>query len=166
MSRAVAISILACKRHQHLRRALASALRYADELAEIIAVDNAAEPQLKSLPAAEYPTVRYLAAAPNAGCEGRNIGLRAAGTSIVVTLDDEVELGGLSPMDRRNLDADSLKHLREIRSERPPLFVKIQRAAAREFCNICRVWSGCISNFGTFQRHANDRPLMQGTGSA
>ena len=39
MSRAVAISILACKRHQHLGRALASKLRYADEVAEIIVVD-------------------------------------------------------------------------------------------------------------------------------
>ena len=144
MSGAVGVSILACKRHQHLGRALASKLRYAHEVAEIIVVDNAAEPQLKSLLAAEYPNVRYIAAASNAGCEGRNIGLHAAGTAIVVTLDDEVELRGMSPMDRRNLDADSLKHLREIRSERVPSFGKIQRAAAREFCNICGVCFECI----------------------
>ena len=92
MSRAVTISILTYKRHQHLRRALASALRYVDQVAEIIVVDNAAEPELKSLLAAEYPAVRYIAAASNAGCEGRNIGLRAAGSPIVVTLDDDVEL--------------------------------------------------------------------------
>ena len=55
MSRAVTISILTYKRHQHLRRALASALRYADQVAEIIVVDNAAEPELKSMLAAEYP---------------------------------------------------------------------------------------------------------------
>jgi len=30
-------------------------------------------------------------------------------------------------MERRNLDADSLKHVREIRSERVPLFGRIQR---------------------------------------
>lgn len=92
MSRPVTISILTYKRHQHLRRALASALPYADQVAEIIVVDNAAEPELKSLLAAEYPNVRYLAAPSNAGCEGRNIGLRAAGTPIVITLDDDVEL--------------------------------------------------------------------------
>jgi GT2 family glycosyltransferase len=92
MSRAVTISILTYKRHQHLRRALASALQYLDQVAEIIVVDNAAEPELKRLLAAEYPAVRYIAAASNVGCEGRNIGLRAAGTPIVITLDDDVEL--------------------------------------------------------------------------
>jgi GT2 family glycosyltransferase len=92
MSRAVTIAILTYKRHQHLRRALASALRYVDQVAEIIVVDNAAEPELKSLLAAEYPNVRYIAAPSNGGCEGRNIGLRAAGTPIVITIDDDVEL--------------------------------------------------------------------------
>jgi GT2 family glycosyltransferase len=92
MSCPVTISILTYKRHQHLRRALASVLRYADQVAEIVVVDNAAEPELKSLLAAEYPNVRYIAAPSNAGCEGRNIGLRAAGTPIVITLDDDVEL--------------------------------------------------------------------------
>ena len=92
MSRAVTISILTYKRHQHLRRALASVLPYADQVAEIIVVDNAAEPELKSLLAAEYPDVRYIAAPSNGGCEGRNIGLRAAATPIVITLDDDVEL--------------------------------------------------------------------------
>jgi GT2 family glycosyltransferase len=92
MSRAVTISILTYKRHQHLRRALASARPYADQVAEIIVIDNAAEPELKSLLAAEYPNVRYIAAPLNGGCEGRNIGLRAAGTPIVITLDDDVEL--------------------------------------------------------------------------
>ena len=92
MSRAVSISILTYKRHQHLRRALASVLPYADQVAEIIVVDNAAESGLKSLLAAEYPGVRYIAAPSNGGCEGRNIGLRAAGTPIVITLDDDVEL--------------------------------------------------------------------------
>jgi len=92
MSRAVSISILTYKRHQHLRRALESARRYADEVAEIIVVDNAAEPELKHLMAAEYPDVRYIAAESNAGCEGRNIGLRAASTPIVITIDDDVEL--------------------------------------------------------------------------
>jgi GT2 family glycosyltransferase len=92
MSRAVTISILTYKRHQHLRRALASVLPYADQVAGIIVVDNAAEPALKELLAAEYPDVRYIAAESNAGCEGRNVGLRAATTSIVITLDDDVEL--------------------------------------------------------------------------
>ena len=92
MSPAVTISILTYKRHQHLRRALASVLPYSDQVAEIIVVDNAAEPELKSLLAAEYPKVRWIAAPSNAGCEGRNIGLRAASTPIVITLDDDVEM--------------------------------------------------------------------------
>ncbi len=54
-------------------------------------VDNAAEPELKSLLAAERPTVCYIVAPSNAGCEGRNIGQRAAGTPIVITLDDDLE---------------------------------------------------------------------------
>jgi GT2 family glycosyltransferase len=92
MSRAVTISILTYKRHQHLRRALESAFRYADQVAEIIVVDNAAEPELKNALAAEYPCVRYIAAPYNGGCQGRNIGLQSAGTPIVITLDDDVEL--------------------------------------------------------------------------
>jgi|HubBroStandDraft_2_1064218.scaffolds.fasta_scaffold10027_2 GT2 family glycosyltransferase len=92
MSRAVTISILTYKRHQHLRRALDSALKYADQVAEIIVVDNAAEPELKNMLAAEYPQVHYIAAESNAGCEGRNVGLRAATTPIVITIDDDVEL--------------------------------------------------------------------------
>lgn len=92
MSRAVTISILTYKRHQYLRRALASAFRFADQAAEIIVVDNAAEPELKSMLEAEFPSVRYIAAPSNGGCEGRNIGLRSAATPIVVTLDDDVEL--------------------------------------------------------------------------
>ena len=92
MSRAVTISILTYKRHQHLRRALASALPYTDQVAEIMVVDNAAEPELRRMLAAEYPGVRYIAAPSNGGCEGRNIGLRSAGTPIVITIDDDVEL--------------------------------------------------------------------------
>ena len=95
MSRAVTISILTYRRHQHLMRSLASVLPYADQVAAIMVVDNAAEPELKRMLAAEYPSVRYIAAPSNGGCEGRNIGLRAAATSIVITLDDDVEL--LSP---------------------------------------------------------------------
>src|SRR5271167_673381 len=91
MSRAVTISILTYKRHEHLRRVLASVLPYADQVAEIIVVDNAAEPKLQSLLAADYPNLRYIAALSNGGCEGRNIGLRAATTPIVITLDDDVE---------------------------------------------------------------------------
>jgi GT2 family glycosyltransferase len=92
MSLAVTISILTYKRQHHLRRALESALQYADEVAQIIVVDNAAEPELKSMLAAAYPEVRYIAAENNGGCEGRNIGLRAAATPIVITIDDDVEL--------------------------------------------------------------------------
>jgi len=92
MSRAVTISILTYRRHEHLRRALESALRYANQVAEIIVVDNAAEPELKSMLASDYPDVRYIAAPSNGGCEGRNIGLRAASTPIVITIDDDVEL--------------------------------------------------------------------------
>ncbi len=91
MSRKVTISILTYKRHEHLRRVLASVLPYTDQVAEIIVVDNAAEPKLQSLLAADYPNVRYIAALSNGGCEGRNIGLRAATTPIVITLDDDVE---------------------------------------------------------------------------
>lgn len=92
MSCAVSISILTYKRHAHLRRTLASVLRHADQVAEIIVVDNAAEPELKSMLTAEYPNVRYIAAPYNGGCEGRNIGLRSAGNPIVITIDDDVEL--------------------------------------------------------------------------
>jgi GT2 family glycosyltransferase len=92
MTHSVTISILTYKRHQHLRRTLASVLCYADQVAETIVVDNAAEPELRSLLAAEFPQVRYIAAPSNGGCEGRNIGLRAAQTPIVITLDDDVEM--------------------------------------------------------------------------
>jgi GT2 family glycosyltransferase len=92
MSDAVTIAILTYKRHDHLLRALKSALRYSDQVAEIIVVDNAAEPALKQMLATDYPAVRYIAAPSNGGCEGRNIGLRAAGTPIVITIDDDVEL--------------------------------------------------------------------------
>lgn len=92
MSRTVTISILTYKRHDYLRRALKSALQHQALAAETIVVDNAAEPELKSILAREYPSVRYIAAPYNGGCEGRNIALRSAGTPIVITIDDDVEL--------------------------------------------------------------------------
>ena len=58
MSHAVTISILTYKRHDHLIRALKSALRYADQVAEIIVVDNAAEPELRQRLETDYPAVR------------------------------------------------------------------------------------------------------------
>src|ERR1700675_975640 len=92
MNRAVSIAILTYKRHQHLMRALKSAQIHAARVAEIVVVDNAAEPELERLLKADFPDVRYIAAPSNGGCEGRNIALRATSTPIVITIDDDVEL--------------------------------------------------------------------------
>lgn len=92
MNHAVSIAILTYKRHQYLARALKSARVHAARVAEIIVVDNAAEPELERLLKSDFPDVRYIAAPYNGGCEGRNIALREAVTPIVIMVDDDVEL--------------------------------------------------------------------------
>jgi GT2 family glycosyltransferase len=99
MNRAVSIAILTYKRHQHLVRALRSARVHATRVAEIIVVDNAAEPELERLLKSDFPDVHYIAAPSNGGCEGRNIALRAAATPIVITIDDDVELSSTTCID-------------------------------------------------------------------
>ncbi|MGH7812729.1 MAG: glycosyltransferase family 2 protein [Candidatus Binataceae bacterium] len=98
MNQPVSIAILTYRRRRHLLRALEAALGYAERVAEIIVVDNATEPELQALLAADFPAVRYLRAPYNGGCEGRNIALRHARTPILITLDDDVELRGSDPI--------------------------------------------------------------------
>ncbi|HUO04942.1 MAG TPA: glycosyltransferase family 2 protein [Candidatus Binataceae bacterium] len=92
MSCSVAISILTYRRPQYLMRAIKSAVVHAGQVAEIVVVDNAAEGEVERMVTANFPQVRYIAAPHNAGCEGRNIALRASAADLVITIDDDVEL--------------------------------------------------------------------------
>lgn len=94
MSKGVAIAILTYRRPPHLARALASARAQVNEVAEIIVVDNGADPTLERWLSEVYPEVRYLAMPLNGGCEGRNAALGEAQAPLVITIDDDVELLG------------------------------------------------------------------------
>jgi GT2 family glycosyltransferase len=90
----VAIAILTYRRPAYLEQALVSAAAQEGGVQEILVVDNAADAELQSWLQERFPAVRYIAAAYNGGCEGRNVALRAAHASIVITIDDDVELVG------------------------------------------------------------------------
>lgn len=94
MTPEITIAILTYRRRAHLERALASARAQQGVDAEIIVVDNAAEPGLEAWLGETAPTVRYIAMEHNGGCEGRNAALRAARAPLVITLDDDVEFVG------------------------------------------------------------------------
>ncbi|HVN64761.1 MAG TPA: glycosyltransferase [Candidatus Binataceae bacterium] len=94
MNPSSSIAILTYRRHNHLERAIKAALRYSGRVADILVIDNAADPATRRLVESEFPAVRYVPAPYNGGCEGRNIALREAQTPILITLDDDVELQG------------------------------------------------------------------------
>lgn len=58
--------------------------------AEVIVVDNSQDSRTADMIAADFPWVKYIASGTNRGVAGRNLGIRAAGRSIVITLDDDV----------------------------------------------------------------------------
>jgi GT2 family glycosyltransferase len=90
----VAIALLTYRRPAYLEHALGSATAQEGGVQEILVVDNAADPELQKWLQERFPQVKYIAAPYNGGCEGRNVALRAAQASIVITIDDDVELVG------------------------------------------------------------------------
>jgi len=90
----IAIALLTYRRPAYLEQALVSATAQEGGVQEILVVDNAADAELRSWLQERFPKVRYIAAPYNGGCEGRNVALRAAHASIVITIDDDVELVG------------------------------------------------------------------------
>lgn len=88
----VAVSILTFRRRDHLARSLNSVYALKNEFDEILVVDNAAEKSLAEWLESNFPGVRYLPMESNAGCDGRNAALRETRASVLITLDDDVEL--------------------------------------------------------------------------
>ena len=92
MGDGVAISILTFRRRDHLARSLDSVYAHKREFDEILVIDNAAEKPLEEWLEKSFPGVRYLAMPYNGGCDGRNTALREMRASVLITLDDDVEL--------------------------------------------------------------------------
>lgn len=87
----VSIIVLYYKRREIIENTLRSALRQDYLNTEIIVVDNHSEDDLSSLVGTLDGRIRLIELPKNAGaCAGRNAGIRVAGGSIFVFLDDDV----------------------------------------------------------------------------
>jgi GT2 family glycosyltransferase len=90
---AISVAILNYQRRDVLRRALeAVCAQRLDQPWEVIAVDNASTDGSADMVRAQFPHVRVVELAENVGAAGRNAGVRAARSPLVVTLDNDVLL--------------------------------------------------------------------------
>ncbi len=78
---------------RQLPRILGSAVALADQLEEILLVDNASTDASVAIAKADFPSVRVLAVADNSGPgKARNAALRAAASDLVLIIDNDVVL--------------------------------------------------------------------------
>jgi len=90
---AVSVAILNYQRRDVLRRALQSVCtQQLDQPWEVIAIDNASTDGSADMVRAEFPHVQVVELAENMGAAGRNAGVEAARSPLVVTLDNDVLL--------------------------------------------------------------------------
>ena len=92
MDRPVSISIviLTYQRMKLLRQLLAALGELQYRPLEIIVVDNHSDEDVAGMVGAEFPGMRIIALSENAGAVGRNVGIKAAGGEIIVTIDDDI----------------------------------------------------------------------------
>jgi GT2 family glycosyltransferase len=90
---AISVVILTYKRQDELLRTLRSVYVQTSIEMEVLVVNNNPDDTGLVL-ASEFPEVRYIDTGGNIGCEARNIGVAAARADIVVTLDNDVNMGG------------------------------------------------------------------------
>ena len=146
MTPEITIAILTYRRRAHLERALASARAQRGVDAEIMVVDNAAEPELKRWLAETAPEVRYIAMAENGGCEGRNAALALACADLVITIDDDVELDG--PNEARRV-LDLFEHDSSLACANFLVIGADRRVLQREWCHPRPIWEA-RSGFETY----------------
>lgn len=82
--------ILTYKRKQLLISLLDGIWQLKDALKEIIIVDNQSEEGLKEELQVKFPAISVMALEQNLGTEGRNVGIKAATSDVVILLDDDV----------------------------------------------------------------------------
>lgn len=86
----VSLVILTYKRKPLLLSLMDSYWALKDSLKEIIVVDNKSEEGLKEAIESKYPTVSVIELDQNVGTEGRNVGIKAASSDVIILLDDDV----------------------------------------------------------------------------
>lgn len=86
----VSVVVLSCNRYRELARAIRSCMEQDYQASEVLVVDNASEPSLRTRLAASFPDVTILSLATNIGVSARNIGIEAATCDVVVTIDDDI----------------------------------------------------------------------------
>lgn len=86
----VSLVILTYKRKPLLLSLMDSYWALKDSLTEIIIVDNKSEEGLKEAIESKYPTVSVIELDQNVGTEGRNVGIKAASSDVIILLDDDV----------------------------------------------------------------------------
>lgn len=82
--------VLTYKRKQLLMSLIDGIWQLKDSLKEIIIVDNQSEEGLKEALQSMYPSISVIALEQNLGTEGRNVGIKAASSDVVILLDDDV----------------------------------------------------------------------------
>ena len=88
-SSTVTLVLLTYKRNYLLQRQLEALNAWHSLLADVIVVDNAAEPSTENV-CRNFPWVKLIRASENLGAAGRNLGFFAARSPLIVTLDDDV----------------------------------------------------------------------------
>lgn len=122
--------ILTYKRKSLLLSLMNSYWALKDSLAEIIIVDNKSEEGLKAAIESEYPTISVIELDENVGTEGRNIGIKAASSDVIILLDDDVF--GLSPE-----EIDNVLFKFEADNNLAALCFKVIHAETNELINWC-----------------------------
>jgi hypothetical protein len=107
----IGVVVLTRTRKALLERGLRSVLAQEPAAAELVVVDNASEDDTVETVRTHYPSVKLIENPDNLGIAARNIGYRASGVPIVLSLDDDIEL----------IDADTLERIRQAFAAEPKL---------------------------------------------
>jgi GT2 family glycosyltransferase len=86
----ISISVLTYNRRPVLELLLTSLRRIRYSPLEILVVDNCSEDGTQEMIADRFSDIKYIKSEKNVGACARNLGMRAAGGEVIVTLDDDI----------------------------------------------------------------------------
>lgn len=94
-----AVVVLTHNRSGLLHRGLESIFAQSIEC-EVVVVDNGSEDGTAEMVRSEFPAAKLVALSKNTGIRGRNLGVQAAHSDVVLSLDDDIELTSTDTLGR------------------------------------------------------------------